>query len=77
MTQLLTLTELEGAINYWRKQSPSVGEESRLCPQAAALATPYAAMIMSHAREMPIADLAPAAREAVAQWRSATGQAPR
>ncbi|VDK99930.1 hypothetical protein FR5810_00831 [Bordetella pertussis] len=36
----ITLPELEQAINYWRHRAPSQGDESRLCAQAAALATP-------------------------------------
>ena len=36
----ITLPQIEAAINYWRNVSPSVGDESRLCPEAAALAAP-------------------------------------
>jgi len=46
MPTLLTLTELESAINFWRQRSPSVGEELRLCSEASSLATPYALMII-------------------------------
>jgi hypothetical protein len=38
----ISIQELEAAINYWRSQSPAKGEELRLCPEAAALAKPYA-----------------------------------
>lgn len=48
----ITLPELEQAINYWRHRAPSQGDESRLCAQAAALATPYALMIIGHRRDI-------------------------
>ena len=50
-------SQLEQAINYWRNLSPSVGDESRLCPEAAALATPYALMIITHRHDIPVAEL--------------------
>lgn len=67
----ITLPQLEQAINYWRNTSPSVGEESRLCPEAAALATPYALMIIAHRREIPAAELTDKARAALAAWAAA------
>ncbi|QKH35565.1 DUF3717 domain-containing protein [Achromobacter pestifer] len=67
----ITLPQLEQAINYWRNISPSVGDESRLCPEAAALATPYALMIMAHRREIPVAELSEPARAALAGWAAA------
>lgn len=42
----ITIQDLEAAINYWRSQSPASGEELHLCPEAAALAKPYALMIV-------------------------------
>ncbi len=69
----ITLPQIEAAINYWRNVSPSVGDESRLCPEAAALAAPYALMIMSHRRELPAAELGDKARDALARWSAATG----
>jgi len=72
--ETITLPELEQAINFWRSRSPAEGEELRLCPEAAALASPYAYLIMTHRREVALADLDPAAREAIAAWRSAHGQ---
>ena len=53
----VTLPQLEQAINYWRNLTPSAGEDHRLCPEASALATPYALMIMSHRRELPTVEL--------------------
>lgn len=69
----ITLPQIEAAINYWRNVSPSVGDESRLCPEAAALAAPYALMIMSHRRELPAAELDDKARDALARWSAAAG----
>ena len=48
MISEISITELEAAINYWRQISPSEGEEMRLAKAAAALAVPYAMMIMTH-----------------------------
>ncbi|BDX20684.1 hypothetical protein TUM22923_00050 [Polynucleobacter sp. TUM22923] len=50
----LSIQELELAINYWRSQSPAPGEELHLCPEAAALAKPYALMIMQGAQRVPM-----------------------
>jgi len=69
----ITLPELEQAINYWRSRSPSVGEDQKLCREAAALATPYAYLIMTHRRELDLADLDDPARQAIAAWREARG----
>lgn len=69
----ITLPQIEAAINYWRNVSPSVGDESRLCPEAAALAAPYALMIMSHRRETPLAELGGPARAALSGWSAAGG----
>ncbi|KAK53861.1 PF12512 family protein [Bordetella bronchiseptica MBORD675] len=64
----ITLPELEQAINYWRHRVPSQGDESRLCAQAAALATPYALMIIGHRRDITPAELSQAARAAYQAW---------
>jgi hypothetical protein len=61
----VTIQELEAAINYWRRQSPSEGEELRLCPEAAALAKPYALMIVQGAQRVPIDVLDDLARIAI------------
>jgi hypothetical protein len=50
----ITIQELEAAINYWRSQSPSAGDELHLCPEASALARPYALMIIQGSQRMPI-----------------------
>jgi Protein of unknown function (DUF3717) len=61
----LTIQELEAAINYWRGQSPSEGDELRLCPEAAALAKPYALMIVQGAQRVPVDVLDDLARSAI------------
>ncbi|UHL63797.1 DUF3717 domain-containing protein [Paralcaligenes sp. KSB-10] len=63
-----TLAELESAINYWRTRSPSAGDELSLCPEASALAEPYALMIFSAQREVDTNTLGAAAQNALAVW---------
>ncbi|PHY06279.1 MAG: hypothetical protein CK528_10170 [Alcaligenaceae bacterium] len=74
MPIILTLTELEAAINFWRHRSPSVGEELRLCPEASSLATPYALMIIERRKELTVAELSERAQGALAVWRDTMGQ---
>ncbi len=64
----VTIQELEAAINYWRSQSPSVGDELRLCPEASALAKPYALMIVQGAQRVPVDVLDDIARSAIQQF---------
>ncbi|TFL15691.1 DUF3717 domain-containing protein [Pusillimonas caeni] len=71
MKRLYPLTELEAAINYWRNLSPSRGEELALCPQAAALAEPYALMIYESRGEIEAEALSDEARQALAEWEAA------
>ena len=66
----ISLTELEEAINFWRRSSPSVGEELKLCKEASALAEPYAMLIMTKRLSVNIADLDATAQQALADWRS-------
>ncbi|MBO9354257.1 DUF3717 domain-containing protein [Bordetella petrii] len=73
MDKPIPLPELEQAINYWRNRLPSQGDESRLCAEAAALATPYALMIMSRRREIGQDELGPDALAAYRGWRAAHG----
>jgi hypothetical protein len=61
----LSIQDLEAAINYWRSQSPALGEELHLCPEAAALAKPYALMIVQGAQRVPMDVLDEAARLAI------------
>jgi len=64
----ITIQELEAAINYWRSQSPAVGEELHLCPEAAALAKPYALMIVQAAQRVPMDVLDEAAKLAIQKF---------
>jgi hypothetical protein len=64
----LSIQDLEAAINYWRSQSPAVGEELHLCPEAAALAKPYALMIVQGAQRVPMDVLDEAAKSAVQKF---------
>ena len=66
----VTIQELEAAINYWRSQSPAKGEELRLCPEAAALAKPYALMIVQGSQRMPLDVLDEVSRVAILQYRN-------
>lgn len=73
MNYAISLQELEQAIHYWRERLPSSGEESRLCSQAAALATPYALMILRRNPAIDLAALDAAALNAYQDWRAARG----
>jgi hypothetical protein len=64
----ISILELEAAINYWRSQSPAEGEELRLCPEAAALAKPYALMIIQGSQRVPMDVLDGAAQAAIQQF---------
>jgi hypothetical protein len=68
MQSLITLSEIESAINFWRQRNPSVGEELRLCKEASSLATPYAQMIIERRSELPIASMSEAAQTAIKAW---------
>jgi hypothetical protein len=65
----LTLTELEQAINYWRRMRPSTGEERALSAEVNALANVYALMIFQRAPAFSVASLDPVARELIDAWR--------
>lgn len=64
----VTIQELEAAINFWRSQSPSEGDELQLCPEASALAKPYALMIVQGAQRIPMDVLDELARVAIHQF---------
>lgn len=74
MNTEISLTELEQAINFWRRTRPSEGEALMLCQEASALAEPYAMMIMTKRPSVNIADLDPVAQKALAAWRLASSQ---
>lgn len=73
MSTVISMPELEQAINYWRNRNPAQGEEARLCAEAASLATPYAMMIMARRQTLALEELGPAARQAYDDWRAALG----
>jgi hypothetical protein len=64
----VSILELEAAINYWRSQSPAEGEELCLCPEASALAKPYALMIVQGAQRIPVDVLDDLARAAIQKF---------
>ena len=64
----ISLTELERAINFWRKRHPSTGEEQRLCPEANALAEPYAIAIVTHRTVLQAGDFSEMAQAALHAW---------
>ncbi|MCE2870126.1 MAG: DUF3717 domain-containing protein [Oxalobacteraceae bacterium] len=66
----VTITELEEAINYWRRMRPSVGEERALSPEVNALADAYALMIFDRARVLPLSSLSDSALALIQAWRS-------
>ena len=72
----ITLTELEEAINFWRARKPSTGEEHALSPEVAALAIPYAEMIMNRRRTVDVTGLPEPARAAIDEWQRARQAAP-
>ena len=68
----ITIQDLEAAINYWRSQSPAVGEELQLCPEAAALAQPYALMIIQGSQRVPMDVLSAGAKSAIKRFLKTT-----
>ena len=66
----VTLTELEEAINYWRRMRPATGEERALSPEVNALADAYALMIFERSRVLPLSSLSEAALVLIEAWRS-------
>jgi hypothetical protein len=68
----LSLTELERAINFWRKRHPSTGEEQRLCAEANALAEPYALAIVTHRDTLRRDEFSPDAQAALDAWFAAS-----
>lgn len=69
----VSIQDLEAAINYWRTQSPSKGDELVLSKEAGALAKPYALMIIQGAQRIPLDMLDEVCKEALAKfvaWKS-------
>lgn len=65
---VISLMELERAINFWRKRHPSTGEEQRLCPEANALAAPYAIAIVTHRTVLQLGNFSDTAQAALFAW---------
>ncbi len=65
----LTLNELEQAINYWRRQRPSTGDECALSTEVNVLANIYALMIFGRERSRPMVSLDPTAQALIDAWR--------
>lgn len=70
---MLSLTDLEEAINYWRAQRPASGEECALSPEVDALAGLYAMMIFHHRHEVALDAIDAQARQLVQAWRASRG----
>ncbi|WDZ96153.1 DUF3717 domain-containing protein [Herbaspirillum sp. WKF16] len=65
---MLTLTELEDAINYWRQQRPATGEECALSPEVNALAGLYAMMIFERRHAVALEQMDVQARQLIESW---------
>lgn len=63
------LTELEDAINYWRRMKPATGDERALSPEVNALADAYALMIFERSKVLPLSSLSDAALVLIEAWR--------
>ncbi len=66
----LTLSELEQAINYWRAQRPSTGEERALSAEVNSLANTYAMMIFHQLRAVPKDSLDANTLALIESWRN-------
>jgi hypothetical protein len=71
----VSIQELEAAINYWRAQSPSRGDELILSKEASSLAKPYALMIIQGAQRIPLDMLDEACKESLAKFMAWKSQA--
>jgi hypothetical protein len=70
MNSEITLTELEQAINYWRMQRPSLGEERALSPEVDALASIYALMIFNRDKSLPLNKIDTVSVQLLEAWRN-------
>ncbi len=69
------ITDIEAAINWWRRRSPSVDGISA-CDAVRALAEPYALMVYYHENLADEHSMPAAAREAWLAWYAQTPDAP-
>lgn len=68
---IISLTELEEAINYWRIQRPATGEECALSPEVNALADVYAVMIIDRLHDIAVDAVGKEPRQLLLAWRKA------
>lgn len=69
------ITDIEAAINYWRRKKPSP-DGVLLAPEARALADVYALMIYRHASEVAADDVPSHAQAAWLAWYDTTPDTP-
>jgi hypothetical protein len=69
MNSEITISDLEQAINYWRMQRPSVGEECALSPEVNALASVYALMIFNRTKSLSVDKVDATTLQLVEAWR--------
>ncbi len=69
------ITDIEAAINYWRRRAPTP-DGITLAPEVHALAQVYALMVYRHESEVDEDCLAPDAREAWLGWYDTTPDTP-
>lgn len=62
--QLISIIELERAINYWRLKNPSTRDTMTLCPQASCLAELYARMIIFQTHTIAMTEFSAKAKQA-------------
>jgi hypothetical protein len=68
---VLSLQELEAAINHWRDRRPARGNEYALSVEVNLLARVYALMIFNHATSVETDSLDASARLLLLAWRAA------
>ncbi|HEY4316808.1 MAG TPA: DUF3717 domain-containing protein [Herbaspirillum sp.] len=71
----ISLTDLEEAINHWRRQRPATGEECALSPEVNALAEIYARMIFEGVVALPLEALGRIQRDLITSWQLQRQQA--
>ncbi|MFC0133709.1 DUF3717 domain-containing protein [Massilia eurypsychrophila] len=67
---VLTVQELEAAINFWRHQAPARGNEYALSREVNVLARAYALMIFNRAASIDIDTLDASVRGLIESWRA-------
>lgn len=67
---MVSITELEAAINRARHAHPAHGREAALSPDVALLAALYGELIYRRAHQFELATLSPELRGAFERWRA-------